>query len=292
VAEVVDLGILGNPPVLSGYLVRSGGSAAIVDAGSASVADEYVSRARGILGGARLEYVLITHVHLDHAGGTARVLELEPGARAAVYSRGAKHLVDPSRLLASSREVLGPLVDEWGGIRPVDPGRIIVLEDGAELDLGGSRLRLIATPGHAPHSSAWYLADEGVLFPGDSAGMLLIGEGGLAWPTAPPPFRMDMFLDSLSRMESLNPRMVCVPHYGCTRRAIEYLRETRRVYLEVDRAIGEACGSGARDDREVLGAALRALGIADAPVLDVLERELMRNIRGLPGYSRCSRGRG
>jgi len=291
VAEVIDLGILGNPPVLSGYLVRSGGSAAIVDAGSASVADEYVSRAGGSPGGARLEYVLITHVHLDHAGGTARVLELEPGARAAVYSRGARHLVDPSRLLEVSRGSLGPLLDAWGGIEPVDPGRLIVLEDGDELRIGDSRMRLIAAPGHASHSSAWYLVDEGVLFTGDSAGMLIVGEGGFAWPAAPPSFRMDQFLESLSRLESLDPRMVCISHYGCTRRAREYFERTRRVHLEVDRALGEVCGSGAREDGEVLEALLEALGMDDIPRDHYLDRELAVSVKGLPGYARCSRNR-
>jgi len=287
-AEVVDLGILGNPPVLSGYLVKSGQVAALVDAGSASVADEYISRAREHLNDTRLEYVLITHVHLDHAGGTARMLELEPEMRAAVYSRGARHLIDPSRLLESSREVMGHLVDIWGGIKPVDPGRLVTLEDGDELRIGDSRMRLIATPGHASHSSAWYLVDEGVLFPGDSAGMLVIGEGGFAWPTAPPPFRMDMFLESLGRLVSLRLEMVCVPHYGCTRRPYEYLARTRDIYLRVDGALERICGTGVHGDSRILDGIVKELGLGTIPRGEAIDDELMRNVRGLPGYSMCA----
>ncbi|MGC9192219.1 MAG: MBL fold metallo-hydrolase [Conexivisphaera sp.] len=151
-------------------------------------------------GGASLEYVLITHVHLDHAGGAhARLLVQHPARRRLL--KGAKYLVDPSR--------------------------IVSLEDGGELRLGGATLRLVVTPGHASHSSAWYLVGNRVLFSGDSAGMLVVGEGWFVRPTAPPPFRVDMFLDSLSKPESLDPLMVCMPHYGCTRRARRYLR--RRV---------------------------------------------------------------
>ncbi len=284
-ADVVELGGVGSPPVLSGYLVLSCGVGALVDAGPASVADEYVRRARARTSGSRLEYVLITHVHLDHAGGTRRVLELEPGARAAVYSRGAKHLVDPSRLLESSRGVLGDIVDVWGGMEPVDSRRLVVLEDGEELAVGCSKARLIATPGHAPHSSAWYLPEEGVLFAGDSAGMLLPGEGGAIWPLAPPPFRMDLFLDSLSKMETLSPELLCVSHFGCVRDVRDYLREVRRRYLEVDEAVAEACERGLRG-HALLEYVLSALGIR-APAGRV-EEAMLRNIKGLPGYSRCT----
>jgi glyoxylase-like metal-dependent hydrolase (beta-lactamase superfamily II) len=288
VAEVVDLGILGTPPVLSGYLILSHGSGALVDAGSASVAKEYLSRARERSGGARLEYVLITHVHLDHAGGTRKILDAEPGMRAAIYTKGARHLMDPSRLMESSRQVLGGVVDLWGGMEAVDPGRLIQMEDGDELTIGDSTARLVATPGHASHSSAWYLVEDRVLFPGDSAGMLLIGEGGIAWPTAPPPFRMDMFMESLSKLESLDPRIVCVPHYGCTRRAREYLESTRRIYIEVDRALARVCDEGVRGDSKVLDGVLEILKLSEMPRGEFLDDELMRNVRGLPGYSHCS----
>ena len=290
-ADVVDLGIMGDPPLLSGYLIISRGSAALVDAGPASLATEYLSRARRNSRGARIEYVLITHVHLDHAGGTKRVLEAEPGARAAVYVRGARHLIDPARLLESSRAVLGSLVDVWGGIEAVDPGRLVALEDGGELLVGDSAVRLIATPGHAPHSSAWYLVEERVLFPGDSAGMLVVGEGGFAWPVAPPPFRMDMFLESLSKLESLNPKTICLPHYGCTRRAREHLEGVRKVYIEADRALARACVERIRSDSELLDIVLEHLGLKDVQGAGRLSDQLVRNLKGLPGYSRCLQDR-
>lgn len=280
----MDLGIFGNPPVINGYAIVSGSEAVVVDAGPASTAQRYVQEARERLGGARLKAVLLTHVHVDHAGGTSYFTGIPDAPKAYVHRRGAPHLVDPSRLNSASRATLGDIMDYWGDALPVPQEHVVGVDDGFELGVGSEAVQLIYMPGHASHSAAWYVKDEGTLFIGDSAGMMFFGEGGFLWPASPPPFFMEDYRRSIERVRELKLRNICFPHFGCTSRPYAVLEESLSVYERASELVSRLCAEG----RLSVAAVMEDLGYGRQELDSYLEKFLLVNLRGLPGYSKCA----
>ena len=159
----------------------------------------------------QIDYIMLTHIHIDHAGGTGTALKLLKNARVVVNQRGVKHLIDPAALTKGSIDTLGELVSEYGEIEPVDADRIITGEDGKIIDLGNSKLQIVLTPGHAAHHLCIFEPAKGVLFSGDTAGIF---HNGLLRLTTPPPFRLRETLESLDKITALNPKIICYGHLG------------------------------------------------------------------------------
>jgi glyoxylase-like metal-dependent hydrolase (beta-lactamase superfamily II) len=160
--------------------------------------------------------VAVTHIHLDHAGGVGDVARAFPGATVYVHAKGARHLADPSRLLDSAARVYGPLLDSlYGRLDPTPPERIVVLDDGDEIDVGGGRtLRAIDSPGHAKHHLGLLDSSSGYLFAGDAVGVRL-PDGGVLRPATPPPdFDLEQALRSLQRFADHSPSAIALAHYG------------------------------------------------------------------------------
>ena len=204
------------------YIVDSEGPAvAVVETGPAAVADRVAAAVAEAAKGRRVE-IILTHVHIDHGGGAGRVAKLlaEQGLEARIWAhpRGAPHIVEPAKLWKASREALGETALVYGEPEPAPAGAVNAASDGMELVIGGARLRVIHTPGHASHHQSILLEPAGahgerILFPGDSAGMYDPGSQGLA-PTTPPPLRLDMYRESLKRMEGENPDRIAFTHIG------------------------------------------------------------------------------
>jgi len=274
---IVDLGTMGRFPILNGYLLVSEGDAAIVETGPSSVVDEYLNRASNYVDISKISTALISHVHVDHSGGAWKIVEKLPNMKIAVYDRGAKHLIDPSRLLEASAKTLGSILDVWGEVRPVKADNVLALGDGAVVRVGNYELELIATPGHASHSSAWYVKGERVLFPGDSMGMLFDQQ---IWPAAPPPFNYEMFIQSIEKLKNLQPEKICFPHFGCSTAGI--FDKVNFAYRELDDLVRANCELG--DDR-ILKEILSLKKYHSMPFDSYFREFLMMNLRGLPGYS-------
>lgn len=273
---IVDLGTMGTVPILNGYLIVSEGEAAIVETGPSSVTDEYIRRASEYIEAGKISYALISHVHVDHSGGAWKLAGRLPGIKIAVYEKGARHLVDPSRLIEASTKTLGDIYRVWGEVRPVSGDRVMPLSDSSTLRVGGYELELIAAPGHASHSSVWYLKDEKVLFPGDSLGMLI---GGSIWPAAPPPFDMELFMQSVEKLRKMNPERICFPHFGCTGAGIfDYVVKT---YTELNDIVKTRCKAS---DDQILHDILAMGQYRGIPRSDYFREFLEMNLRGLPGY--------
>ena len=167
------------------------------------------------IGAADLAHIAVTHIHLDHAGGVGDLVRTFPNATVVVHPAGARHLVDPERLLASSARVYGPLMDTvYGGLTPVEAGRVKAADDGEVLDLGGRRLELLHAPGHAKHHLAVFEPDLGVLFAGDGVGVLLPSTGVLRPATPPPDFDRDLAVASLRRFAERDPAHLVLTHFG------------------------------------------------------------------------------
>ena len=151
-----------------------------------------------------VEYLAITHVHLDHGGGAGTLLKFLPNAKVLVHPRGMPHLINPERLWASAQEVLGFVSEIFGKPEPVPKERIIPVNEGTfDLD-DGAKLKVIETVGHASHNLSFQESFNGGVFPGDAAGTYF-PEFDVVVPTTPPPFYLDVALASLDKLISLKP---------------------------------------------------------------------------------------
>jgi glyoxylase-like metal-dependent hydrolase (beta-lactamase superfamily II) len=212
----IDTLLGGWERMTAGYLIE-GERPVLVETGSqSSIKTLLAALAELGLGPDDLAGVAVTHIHLDHAGGVGDVARAFPNATVYVHPKGARHLVDPARLVDSASRVYGPLLDSlYGRLDPTPSERITVLEDGDEIDIGAGRtLRAIDSPGHAKHHVGLLDSSSGYLFAGDAVGVRL-PDGGLLRPATPPPdFDLDQALASLQRFADHSPTGIALAHYG------------------------------------------------------------------------------
>lgn len=210
----IDSQMHGRPGVTAVYCLP-GPKPAIVETAPATSL-EAVLAGLELAGIAELSWIVVTHVHLDHAGAAGHLASRFPMATVVVRAEGAPHLVDPSRLWASAARLYDDMEGLWGSMEPIDSERILaVSEDGPVADLGdGRRLDAIYTPGHAAHHMALYEPVGGDLFAGDAIGVYLEDVGAVR-PAAPPPeFDLEAALDSIERIRSARPARVFPTHFG------------------------------------------------------------------------------
>ena len=171
-----------------------------------------------------VEYVAVTHIHLDHSGGAGTLLKALPNAKVIVHPRGIPHLVDPERLWFSSQKVLGFVSEIFGKPEPVPKERLIPVTEGT-FDLGKeAKLTVSETVGHASHNLSFQESFNGGIFPGDAAGTYL-PEFDVVVPTTPPPFYLDAALSSLDKLISLKPTVLYFSHFGKANYAVECLKD-------------------------------------------------------------------
>lgn len=161
-----------------------------------------------------LQYIIPTHVHLDHAGGAGFLAEACPNATVAIHERGARHLADPGRLVAGTKAAVGDRWRHYVDPKPIADDRIRPLSDGDEIDLGDRTLEAIETPGHAPHHHSFYLPEDAAIFPADAAGLYVQATGAIKPTTPPPDFDYDQNLEDLDRLASVDPDVLLYSHFG------------------------------------------------------------------------------
>jgi glyoxylase-like metal-dependent hydrolase (beta-lactamase superfamily II) len=236
-----------EPGIASIHLIEQGGQFAFVDTGtthSLPVIRE-VMQAKNISAD-QVVYVIVTHVHLDHAGGAGAMMLEFPYAKLVVHPLGARHMVDPSRLVAGTIEVYGAdrARQLYGKIAPIDKSRVIIAEDGFELDLHGRRLRFLDTPGHARHHFTVLDQQFGNAFTGDTMGISYrtfdSARGPFLFPTTSPvQCEPDVLHGSIDRLMQTEPRAIFLTHFGRitpTAKLIDDLH--RRLTAIVDMALG------------------------------------------------------
>ena len=204
------------PGVYASYLIFSGDEVAVVDVGPAKTIDVLVDRLRRIN---RRVKVLITHIHLDHAGGIGHLVEEIEVEAVYVHPRAVKHLIDPSILWTSSIEVLGSQALKYGRPKPVPKELLKPLKDKEVITIGEHKIMAIYAEGHASHQVAYLLND--VLFPGDAVGEIY--EGNVLILT-PPPLLAGQAIATLDRFIRYNPKHLAVPHFGIYEDAVGLIK--------------------------------------------------------------------
>jgi glyoxylase-like metal-dependent hydrolase (beta-lactamase superfamily II) len=212
----IDTFMAGYDRITAGYLIRAD-RPCLVETGTAPSAPVVRDAlARLGIGPADLATVVVTHIHLDHAGGTGDIAQMFPGAEVVVHEHGARHLADPSRLMASARMVWGDRLDAlFGTLAPTPAERIRTVDQTGAIDLGGGRrLDSHYTPGHARHHVGLVDSLSGDLYVGDAAGVYIPDTGDLRPATPPPDFDLPTALQSLRTFAALRPLRLLFSHYG------------------------------------------------------------------------------
>jgi glyoxylase-like metal-dependent hydrolase (beta-lactamase superfamily II) len=275
----IDTLLGGWDRVTAGYLV-DGPSPVLVETGSqSSVPIVLKALADHGLGPSDLAAIVVTHVHLDHAGGVGDIARAFPKASVLVHPRGARHLADPARLVASAATVYGAALDSlYGRLEPTDPTRVRALDDGEEINIGGGRtLTTVHSPGHAKHHLALHDSATGALFVGDAVGVRLPDAGVLRPATPPADFDLDLALDSLSRFAERRPSTLALAHYGLLPGdAVEALEDAGDVLREWA-SVAEAAWRSGRDVED----ALRERFGAELDAIEPDQRRRMETLNGL-----------
>jgi glyoxylase-like metal-dependent hydrolase (beta-lactamase superfamily II) len=212
----IDTLMAGFDGITAGYLIRAD-RPCLVETGTAPSAPVVAGAlARLGIGAADLATVVVTHIHLDHAGGVGDIAAIYPGAEIVVHERGARHLADPSRLMASARMVYGDELDHlFGELSPTPAGRIRAVDITGTIDLGGGRrLDSHYSPGHAKHHIGLIDSVSGDLYVGDAAGIYIQETGDMRPATPPPDFDLATALESLRTFAALRPSRLLFSHYG------------------------------------------------------------------------------
>lgn len=260
--QMIDTRLGGRRGLTSAYLV-AGESPALIDPGPETSAALLIAELhdRGI-GPHDLAWIVLTHIHLDHCGGTGALAAAFPKARVVVHERGARHLAEPARLVAASHEVYGPTAPLHGGLTATAADRIDAATDGHVVELGGDRrLEMIATPGHARHHMSVLDAPTGTLVIGDAAGTQLRDAG--LYPNVPPSdVDIEAGRHSLARLGERAPTLITLSHFGPTADPAQTLEEADDALGRLGAAALEGYRAGGREG--IAAAVDRRYPIAEA----------------------------
>jgi glyoxylase-like metal-dependent hydrolase (beta-lactamase superfamily II) len=219
--HVIDTGYLGRQRFAAAYLLIDGDRAAFIDNNTNAAVPRLLSALEDHgLSPEQVEYLIVTHVHLDHAGGTSRLAQACPQATVLAHPRAAPHIIDPSKLVASASAVYGEAEFQrlYGTIEPVAEARVRRLDDDEVVAFGGRELRFLHTRGHANHHVCIVDSASGAIFTGDAFGLVypdLQREGTFAFPsTSPTDFEPELARESVRRLVAERPSCLYPTHFG------------------------------------------------------------------------------
>ncbi len=254
--HTIDTGFV-RPQFDAAYLVVENGRGAFIDCGTNFAVPRMLAAldAAGISVDA-VDWLILTHVHLDHAGGAGELIARLPNAKLVVHPRGARHMIDPSALWAGASAVYGEAVMEqtYGRLRPIPAERVIEAPDGHVVELAGRSLRCLDTPGHAKHHLTVYDARANVCFTGDVFGLSYrdfdTAGGPFILPTTSPvQFDPEALHASIERLLALKPEAMYLTHYG---RVESVERLAADLHAQIDAMVGLARAAHGKPDRHAV----------------------------------------
>jgi glyoxylase-like metal-dependent hydrolase (beta-lactamase superfamily II) len=291
--EVLDLQFQGTPHVIAAFLIRGPEGPVLVETGPGSTLPALLAELkRHDVSPTDVRDVLVTHIHLDHAGAAG--WWARQGAKIHVHPRGAPHLIDPGKLIASAtriyRERMEPL---WGEILSAPADRVVAVEDGDVLQVGGLEITVIETPGHARHHHAFRLGN--VAFTGDAAGILLPGSSWIDLPAPPPEFDLEAWKLTLERLGTAGLEVLYRTHFGPTSAADVELNAFEDVLEQGAEWVREMVLHGVDRDEmvEAFTARMRELGAAQGvdPAMTVAYELANPRVMSVDGIARYWRKR-
>lgn len=227
----LDLDYQGLPQAIAAYLIKTPAGNVLVETGPGSTLPVLLAQlaVHGLVA-ADIRHVLVTHIHLDHAGAAG--WWGQQGATIYVHYLGAPHLIDPSKLLSSASRIYGDQMERlWGQTLPVPAGQIVPLRDQDVLTICGLQFKAIETAGHAWHHHAFALGD--VVFTGDAAGVQLPGQPWTALPAPPPEFNLESWLKSLDKLQNLRAVAFYLTHFGRIDKPEQHINQFRKTMLSL-----------------------------------------------------------
>ncbi len=242
---MIDTLGVGNPNTIAVYVVKGGTKTAVIDCGHASSYGNVLEGLRELgIAPSEVDYLIPTHVHLDHAGAAGHLLRRMRRAKVIAHERAVPHLIDPTRLIEGATKVFGEeLIHAYGKPIPIEKERTVAVGEESHLELGGVSLTTIHAPGHAPHQISILAEEEHLLFSADAVGSVFPAVPTLIPATPPPSLDPVKLGQTVARLSQTDPKMVLVPHYGVRKDVDHVFEKTRQKtdeWVEVVRKHHEA----------------------------------------------------
>tara|TARA_R110002096_G_scaffold24760_21_gene78029 strand:- start:1363 stop:2253 length:891 start_codon:yes stop_codon:yes gene_type:complete len=239
----IDLHFRGKPRSIAAFLIESGGELALIETGPTSTIEALTTGIRELgFNPDDVKKVLVTHIHLDHAGAAG--WWGAKGAQIFVHQRGARHLVDPSKLIEGARMVYGDLLDTlWGEVKPIPEAQVTALNDGDTVEVGDTDFQAWDTPGHARHHHVF--VGGGIGFAGDVAGVRLPGQTYISPTTAPSQFEPEPYRESMHRVAAANLEQLYLTHFGAIDDVADHFARYETIILDATELIKTQREAGA-----------------------------------------------
>ncbi|WP_165423293.1 MBL fold metallo-hydrolase [Ktedonosporobacter rubrisoli] len=225
----ISLPFQGEQGIIGSYLLAGANEVALIDPGPSTTIEALLASIREAgFAPEDITHLVATHIHLDHFGAAGSLLRHLPRARVYVHSKGARHLLDPSKVVASATRIYGERMQQlWGEIEAVPQEKLQSIEGGDILNIAGRRLEVHYTPGHAVHHVIFFDVHSGELFAGDAAGVRLQGIDYVRPPTPPPDLDLEAWSETISKLKQLRPDVLYLAHFGPTTNVPQHLERLR-----------------------------------------------------------------